>query len=94
MGMQTDVQAAACAANTTTNVTEYRARIKAIVLAVPTAGGTLTIVDGSGGPTLFSYVAAAAASNLNIILPGEGILAETGIRVTTAANMTATVIYG
>lgn len=94
MGMQTDVQATACAANTTTDVTSYRARIKAIVLAVPAAGGTLSITDGTGGATLFSYVAAAVAGNFNIILPGEGILAETGIQVVTPANMTATVIYG
>lgn len=94
MGMQTDVQAAACAANTTTNVTTYRARIKGLMIAVPTAGGTLTINDGNGGSAIFSYVSAAAAGNFNVVIPGEGVLAETGISVVTPANMTVTVFYG
>ena len=94
MGMQTDVYAAACAANTTTNVTTYRARIKGILLGVPTAGGTVSIVDGTGGATLFSFVAPAVAGCVNVVSPGEGILAEVGIRVTTPADMTATVFYG
>ena len=94
MGMQTDVQAAACAAGATTDVTTYRSRIKGIALAIPTAGGTISITDGNGGATLFSFVAAAAAGNFNVVIPGEGILAEVGIRVTTPANMTATVFYG
>ena len=94
MGMQTDVQAAACAANATTNVTTYRSRIKGILLGVPAAGGTISIVDGSGGPTLFSFVAPAIAGSVNVVIPGEGILAEIGIRVTTPADMTATVFYG
>lgn len=94
MAMQTDVKAAAVAAGTATAVTAYRSRIKGIVVGVPAAGGALTITDGNGGATLFAFTAAAAAGNVNVVIPGEGILATTGIYVTPAAGMTATVFYG
>lgn len=94
MTMQTDVKAAACAAAATTDVTTYRARIKGVTVGVPAGGGTLTIKDGNGGTTVFSYVAAAVLGNFNIVIPGEGILVQNGISVVTPAGMTATVYYG
>ena len=95
MAMQYDVKAAAiAAAQTDATVFAGPARIKGMVVSVPTAGGTLTLKNGSGGSTAFSFVAAAAAGSVNIIIPGEGIRCDNGIYATTPANMTVTVFYG
>lgn len=95
MSMQTDVKSTAIAAAATDSaVFAGPARIKGMVVSVPTAGGTLTLKNGSGGTTKFSFVAPAVAGAVNIIIPGEGIRCESGIYATTAANMTVTVFYG
>ena len=54
----------------------------------------MTLQDGSGGPVMFTFVAPAAAGAVNVIVPGEGILCESGIYATTPASMTVTVFYG
>ena len=95
MAMQYDVKATAiAAAQTDAPVFAGPARIKGMLIGVPTAGGTLTIKDGAGGDTKFSFVAPAVAQALNIVIPGEGIRCLNSINVTTAAGMTATVFYG
>ena len=68
--------------------------IKGMVASVPSAGGTLSLKDGSGGTTMFSFVAPAAAGAVNVVIPGEGILCRSGIYATTPADMTVTVFYG
>lgn len=93
MTMQTDVQAGAVAAGTPTAVTAFRSRIRGIIIGSPVGGGVLSITNGSSGASLFSYTAAGVLDNIIIMLPGEGILATTGIYVTPAASMTATVLY-
>lgn len=95
MGMQTDVLATAIAA-AATNATVFAgpARIKGVLVSVPTAGGTMTLQNGSGGTVKFSFVAPAAAGAVNVVIPGEGIRCDLGIFATTPANMTATVFYG
>jgi hypothetical protein len=92
--MQTDVKAATAAAGTNTTVTGYRARVKAIAMTYTASAGAITIADGTGGTTLFSFTPAAAAGSLYMLFPGEGILAQTGIYVTTGTGTTATVFYG
>ena len=95
MAMQYDVKATAiAAAKTDEPVCAGPSRVKGILVSVPVAGGTFTIKNGSGGTTVFSFVAPAAAQAVNIIVPGEGIRCENGIYATTAAGMTATVFYG
>ncbi len=96
MGMQYDVKATAIAAGQTdAAVFAGAARIKGMLIGVPTAGGTLTIKNGSGGTTVFSAVIPANAGGAsNVIIPGEGIRCDNGIYVTTPANMTVTVFYG
>jgi hypothetical protein len=95
MGMQTDVKSAAIAAGQVDAAAfAGPARVKGIVVSIPVAGGTLTIKDGVGGTTKFSFVAPAVAQTLNIVIPGEGIRCERSVNVTTAAGMTATVFYG
>ena len=95
MTMQNDVKATAIAAAATDSaVFAGRARIRGMVVSVPSAGGTLSLKNGSGGTTMFSFVAPAAAGSVNIVIPGEGILCANGIYATTPANMTVTVFYG
>lgn len=95
MSMQTDVKATAIAAAATNSaVFAGRARIKGMVVSVPAAGGTMSLKNGSGGTTMFSFVAPAVAGAVNILIPGEGILCTSGIYATTPADMTVTVFYG
>ena len=94
--MQTDVKAAACPANTSTTAFDGRARLKGMVIAIPAAGGTLTVKDGgASGATKFSLVIPSGDATVqNILIPGEGVLFETNLYVTCPADMTATVFYG
>ena len=96
MGMQYDVKATAIAA-AATNAAVFAgpARIKGLVVAVPAAGGTLVLRDGSGGTIRFSLVLPAGdATVANILVPGEGIRCVNGIYATTPADMPITVFYG
>ena len=91
MAMQTDVKSA----QRTTSGTAYAApaRLKGLVISFAT-GGTVVVKDGgSGGATVFSYTAPAAAGTVNVIIPGEGILCRTDIYV-AVTDATATVFYG
>ena len=92
--MQTDVKSGAAAAGTSTAVTGYRARVKAIALTFTVAGGTITITDGNGGATIFTYTPPAAAGSMYMLIPGEGLLCATGIYVTNGTGTSATVFYG
>lgn len=95
MSMQYDVKSTAIAAAATNSaVFAGPARIKGMVVSVPAAGGTMTLKDGSGGTTKFSFVAPAVAGAVNIVIPGEGIRCDSGIYATTPADMTVTVFYG
>lgn len=93
--MQTDVKSTAiAAAQTNSAVFAGPARIKGMVVSVPAGGGTLVLKDGSGGTTVFSFVAPAVLGAVNVIVPGEGIYCANGIYATTPASMTVTVFYG
>jgi hypothetical protein len=92
--MQTDVKSGTAAAAASTEVTTFRARIKALALTYTSSAGNISITDGNGGATLFSFTPAAAAGSLYMLFPGEGILAQTGIYVTNGTGTTATVFYG
>ena len=95
MSMQYDVKSTAiAAAQTNAAVFAGPARIKGLLVSVPTAGGTMTLQDGSGGTVKFTFVAPAVAGAVDVIVPGEGIRCDAGIYATTPANMTVTVFYG
>jgi hypothetical protein len=96
MGMQYDVKSTAIAAGqTNAAVFAGSARIKGMVVGIPTAGGTLTLRDGSGGTVAFSLVIPSSSGGAtSIAIPGEGIRCDSGIYATTPANMTVTVFYG
>lgn len=52
---------------------------------------TSTSVD----PWMFSYSTAAVLSNTNVVIPGEGIVADKGLYLVLTANITAvSVFYG
>ena len=93
MTMQTDVKSAACAAGATTTATNFRTRLKGLTISY-TKSGTVSITDGASGPTLFSFTAPAAVGAIHIIVPGQGILANTGLSVTCGASTTAVAYYG
>jgi hypothetical protein len=70
-----------------------RARIQAVSVLISSGGaGRLTITDGNGGATLLDMDFGANASD-NITLPGNGILAATGLHVATATNVTAATLF-
>jgi hypothetical protein len=92
--MQTDVKSATAGAGASTTITAYRTRVKAVALTYTTSAGAISITDGNGGTTLFSFTPAAAAGSLYMLFPGEGILAQTGVYVTNGTGTTATVFYG
>ena len=92
---QYDVKSTAiAAAQTDAPVFAGAARIKGILVGIPSAGGTLTLKNGSAGTTAFTFVTPAIGQSLNVSIPGDGIRCENGIYATTTAGMTATVFYG
>lgn len=93
MTMQTDVKSVECAAGATTAATAFRSRLKGLTISHATSG-TVSIADGVGGPTLFSFTAPAAVGAIHIIIPAEGILAQVGLSVTCGASTTAVAYYG
>jgi len=88
--MQTDVQGKDCAAAATTTVYNGRARFKGIWYST---SGASTIAIKNGSTTLFTFTIAGQASD-DIWIPGEGVLCETSLVVTTGSGCTAVVFYG
>lgn len=69
------------------------ARLKSITISYA-SGGTVAIKDGgSGGTTVWSFTAPAAAGTVNIPFPGDGIRCNTSMYC-TVSSATATVVYG
>lgn len=94
MAMQYDVRAGSAAAGASTTVYGDRTRVKGLLISYAGAG-TVTIKDGgTSGQTRFSFTAPADSGCINVLVPGEGILCETDVYVTTSANTTAVVFYG
>lgn len=92
--MQTDVKAAACAAATSTTAFAGPTRVKAIAISHGATPGAVTVKDGTGGTTVFSYTTPAVAEGMYMLFPGEGIKCNNTVYVTCPAGATATVFYG
>lgn len=88
--MQTDVKGASCPAGATTTVFGDRTRLKGLVYSAA-AAGSVAVKDGA--TTLFTFNI-AAAGDANILIPGEGVLVQTSLVITTAAGVTAVAFYG
>lgn len=97
MSMQTDVKSILVAAGNTPGAVAVsgRSRLKAITIVYGATLGTVVITDGtSTGGTLLSFPAPSVAGAINILLPGEGILARVGLYVLTGTNAAAVLFYG
>jgi hypothetical protein len=53
-----------------------------------------TACNWNAGGWLMSYDTAAAASTVNIVIPGEGIIAKTGIYIQMTNQTNVTIFYG
>lgn len=73
-----------------------RARLKGIYAVCSAAVGSVVITDGNGGNVLFTLntPTAANAGYIYMIMPGEGILAETGLYGTVTNTTSTVLIYG
>ena len=73
-----------------------RARIKSIYTVNDSNAGSVVIRDGSSGPILVTVntPAKATAGFTVILIPGEGILASTGLHGTITNVLSIMLIYG
>lgn len=91
MSMQTDIKAASLAASG--SVFGSGTRVRGLTIS-HASGGTVELKDGgASGTSRFAYTAPATAGEINILLPGEGILFRTNAYA-TLANATVVVYYG
>lgn len=101
MAMQTDVKVSQPLTSTGVfndqNSTALgHVRVKAVYLISGASAGSLVITDGSGGTTLatFNTPTAVTEGSVYLLLPGEGVLATTGVYGTLTNVASATLIYG
>ena len=104
MSMQTDVQASAPLTSTgqvTNNAASPanlgRLRIKSLYVIPGASAGSVVFRDGgSGGAILLTLntPAVANAGAYSVIIPGEGILAETNLHGTVTTTTSVVVFYG
>ena len=90
--MQTDVKSA----TVTSEGSAYagRARVKALSFVTTGTAGSVQIEDGDGGAVKLNIATAGVADTQYVLVPGEGILFETGIWVVPANVTSVTVFYG
>jgi hypothetical protein len=94
--MQTDVKAA----HTTGNGVLYvgRTRVKSIICLGASTAGDVVLYDNSttnAGNVLIRVAVPGNTNNvINILLPGEGILAQDGVYAVVPTGYSLTVIYG
>ena len=95
MTMQYDVKSA-YAGTFPTQLYTGRTRLKSIVFLGNGTGGTFTIYDGTDttGPILYQFKFATAVQPFQVLLPGEGILAQNGLYVVGATLAALSVTYG
>jgi hypothetical protein len=93
MGMQTDVKAAH--AEATGSMVSGRTRLKGYQCLSGGTAGDIVFTDGNGGAELLRFNIPANTNNpFANLIPGEGILATTGIYVTLPTAAKVTVFYG
>lgn len=73
-----------------------RVRIKAVYIVPNTGAGTVTFYDGSASGPVRAVIntLASSSSATYMLLPGEGIVFQTGIYVVPSAVVSTTVFYG
>ena len=95
MTMQYDVKSA-YAGTFPAQLYTGRCRLKSIVFLGNGTGGTFTIYDGTDttGAVLYQFKFATAVQPFQVLLPGEGILAQNGLYVVGATLSAISVTYG
>jgi len=90
--MQTDVKSA----TVTSEGSAYagRARVKALSFVTTGTAGSVQIEDGDGGAVKLNIATAGVADTQYVLVPGEGVLFETGIWVVPTNVTSVTVFYG
>lgn len=73
-----------------------RTRLKQIVFVGSGTAGTVTIYDGTDntGPILWQSKTSTGVQPFQVLLPGEGIVAQTGIYVAVTNITSMTICYG
>ena len=92
MSVQTDVKAATVTAEGSAYAA--RARVKALSFVTTGTAGSVQIEDGDGGTVKINIATAGVADTQHMLLPGEGVLFETGIWVVPTNVSSVTVFYG
>ena len=95
MTMQYDVKSA-YAGTLPAQLYTGRTRLKSIVFIGNGTGGTFTIYDGTdtSGPILYQFKFSTAVQPFQVLLPGEGILANKGLYVVGTTLSAISVTYG
>lgn len=91
MSMQTDVKSAHTAA--TGSMVSGRCRLKGYQVISGGTAGDVIFTDGNGGATLVRIRIGTGTQPIGLPIPGEGILAHTGIYVTLPTSAEATIFY-
>ena len=93
MSMQYDVKSAH--AEATGSMVSGRVRLKGYQCLSGGTAGDIIFTDGNGGAELLRFNIPANTNNpFSNLIPGEGILARTGIYVTLPTAAKVTVFYG
>jgi hypothetical protein len=95
MTMQYDVKSAYTGTFPAQLVTG-RVRLKQMVIVGNGTAGTITVYDGTDntGPVLWQQKTSSGVQPFQVLVPGEGILAQTGIYVAVTNITSVTICYG
>jgi len=93
MAMQTDVKSVHTEATAT--IVAFRTRIKGYHVISGGTAGDVIFRDGSvSGPILLQFNIGTGTQPIVMLIPGEGILAQSGVHVTLPATAKVTTFYG
>jgi len=94
MAMQTDVKSKYLAIDGV--IYAGRTRLKGLTIAVSSAGAALIVYDNASAAsgTKVIEVSTAAVGVFNVLIPGEGILAENGLYLDINGAAGVTAYYG
>lgn len=91
MTMQTDVKSASILQGESL---VGRTRLKAVLISYTATAGAVVLSEVTTGAVKFSFTTPAVAGSEYVLIPGEGILFESGITATTITNCTVTAFHG
>ena len=93
MGMQTDVKSVTVTEGSA--ATTFRTRVKSLVLTSSASAGSVVLKDGgASGTAKLTLNTPASADFHNILIPGEGVLFESGVYVDVTNVTSVTIFHG